>query len=55
MVLDKEDQLLIKRVKDIATKAYYSEILTHTDFFNLHQVSIFHFIKKGEGDRKSVV
>lgn len=42
MKLDKEDILFIKRIKELSTKAYYSGIVTHTDFLNLHQVSIFH-------------
>ncbi len=43
---DKEDQIFIKRIKELATTAYYKEIITCTDFLDLNQISIFHSIKK---------
>ena len=42
----KEEQILIKRLKELGTKAYYKDILTYTDFLNLNEISIFHSIKK---------
>lgn len=46
MQQDKEEQLFIKRIKELKTTAYYKEILTYTDFLNLNEISIFHSIKK---------
>ncbi|NLJ90007.1 MAG: RNA-binding protein [Clostridiales bacterium] len=43
---DKEEQIFIKRIKELGTTAYYKEILTYTDFLNLNEISIFHSIKK---------
>lgn len=45
----KEEQILIKRLKELGTKAYYKDILTYTDFLNLNEISIFHSIKKDFG------
>ncbi len=46
MQQDKEEQLLIKRINELGTAAYYKQILTYTDFLNLNEISIFHSIKK---------
>lgn len=46
MEQDKEEQIFIKRVKELSTSAYYKEIIEYTDFLNLNQISIFHSIKK---------
>ncbi|HHX55152.1 MAG TPA: RNA-binding protein [Clostridiales bacterium] len=46
---DKEEQLLIKRFKELGSTAYYKGILTYTDFLNLNEISIFHSIKKDLG------
>lgn len=46
---DKEEQLLIKRFKELGATAYYKGISTYTDFLNLNEISIFHSIKKDLG------
>lgn len=46
---DKEEQLLIRRLKELGATAYYKGILTYTDFLNLNEISIFHSIKKDLG------
>lgn len=45
MNTDKEDNLLKKRLMDLARTAYNKNINTYTDFLTLHDISIFHSIK----------
>ena len=46
MQQDKEEQIFIKRTKELGTTAYYKQFLTYTDFLNLNEISIFHSIQK---------
>ena len=43
---EKEEQLLIKRIQEMAKAAYYKNILNHTDFLNLNEISIVHSLRK---------
>ena len=40
----KERQFLISRIRDLADRAYYKNITTHTVFFNLYEQTIFQSI-----------
>lgn len=42
---DKDEQILRKRIIDLARTAEYKDISTYTDFLNLNEISIFHSLK----------
>lgn len=44
--MEKEELNLIKRIEELAQKAYYKGIRTYTDFLNLNEISIFHSMGK---------
>ena len=42
MILNKEETILVRRIQELAKKAYHKGIRTYTDFLNLNEISIFH-------------
>lgn len=47
MQQQKEEQLLVKRLKELGSNAYYKNVLTYTDFLNLNEISIFNYSING--------
>lgn len=46
MVLNKEETILVRRIQELAKKAFHKGIRTYTDFLNLNEISIFHSMEK---------
>ena len=48
--MEKEEQLLRKRILELAELSYQRDIPTHTDFLNLNEQTIFHSLARSMAD-----